>query len=63
MYIPIVTDISLYYTNPMDLLRSIEVIETEMEWGSSADDGSATPSYRLWASISQIRQIFHRLVH
>ena len=27
------------------------------------DVGSATPSYHLWVSISQIRQIFHRLLH
>ena len=27
--------------------------------GSSVDVGSATPSYHLWVSISQIRQIFH----
>ena len=33
------------------------------QWGSSADVGSATPGYRFWASISLIRQIFHRLVH
>ena len=52
------------------IILQIKVVEGQgkqsneiSSWGSSADVGSATPSYRLWASISLIREIFNRLVH
>ena len=38
------------YKNVADVF---DALNQKLSWVSSADVGSATPSYRLWASISQ----------